>query len=153
METLIQFVYESLERICAYKGPARVIPECFHFRKSCTIKYYIHWFVGRFYTIFKSVRDLRVYMSTAIVYLQRIKRTYDINEGNVMCLFLCAVVISLKFHNDNPISNYSLSEYMSVPPQLLARVEIEFCILIDWHLFTTSKYSKNERHLRRRSFN
>lgn len=82
---------------------------------------------------------------SALLYLDRLvqKKQYKLTELNIHRLYLTAVIISIKFHDDRYYDNEYYSSVGGIELEELKRLETEMLWLLDFKLFvSTSKYGR-----------
>ncbi|KAI9206215.1 uncharacterized protein BJ171DRAFT_402419, partial [Polychytrium aggregatum] len=73
----------------------------------------------------------------AITLIQSIvlNRTRYISEGSEPHLFVIALMVAHKLHDDHSVVNVAWSKVTGLPKQTVALMEREFCLALDYRLF------------------
>ena len=73
---------------------------------------------------------------SAIIYIDRFcnKNNYILTKNNIYFILLSAILISIKFNEDYPVSNKYYSEIAGIPIDTLRKLEIKMCLMLHFSL-------------------
>lgn len=89
-----------------------------------------------------SVQVLEIEESTlilAVIYLDRLSYSVNLNYTNVFFAFLLAILLAFCYWNDGAIYFNSLSQIMGIQLNELRSLQLRFLESIDWRLYISSE--------------